>query len=209
MAFDNVRFPTAISRGVTGGPERRTDVVMTASGREERNARWANSRRRYNVGYGVKSLNDVHAVIAFFEERRGRLHSFRFKDHADFKSCPPLNAVTATDQVLGTGNGSIAAFQLLKSYGTGLRNYSRKIHAPVAGTVLVAVNTVATTQFTLNSTTGILTFNAGNVPGAGATVTAGFEFDTLVRFDADEISIDIESFTGGEVPNIPLVEVQP
>ena len=53
MAFDNVRFPVAISRGLAGGPERRTDVVMTASGREERNARWANSRRKYNAGYGV------------------------------------------------------------------------------------------------------------------------------------------------------------
>ena len=89
MTFDNIRFPTSISRGSSGGPERRTDVVTTASGREERNARWANSRRRYDAGFGVKSLDDIHAVIAFFEERRGRLHAFRWKDHADFKSGAP------------------------------------------------------------------------------------------------------------------------
>ena len=39
--FHETRFPTAISRGATGGPERRTDVVALGSGHEERNSRWA------------------------------------------------------------------------------------------------------------------------------------------------------------------------
>ena len=92
MSFDEIRFPTSISLGATGGPERRTEIVTTASGREERNSRWANSRRRYNAGFGVKSLNDIHQVVDFFEERRGRLHGFRWKDHADYKSCKPKDS---------------------------------------------------------------------------------------------------------------------
>jgi uncharacterized protein (TIGR02217 family) len=206
MPFDNVRFPTAISRGASGGPERRTDVVMTASGREERNSRWANSRRRYNVGFGVKSLDDVHAVIAFFEERRGRLHAFRFKDHADFKSCPPQSTITALDQVIGTSTGAQTEFQLVKNYGSGLRNYERVISAPVAGTVRIAVNGSEITSFTVNLATGVVTLNAA--PGAGVAVTAGFEFDVPVRFDTDEIAINVENFRGGEIPDIPLIEVQ-
>jgi uncharacterized protein (TIGR02217 family) len=39
--FHEVRFPTDISRGARGGPTRRTDIVTLASGREQRNARWA------------------------------------------------------------------------------------------------------------------------------------------------------------------------
>ncbi|MEO9168775.1 MAG: TIGR02217 family protein, partial [Aestuariivirga sp.] len=105
MAFDNVRFPLSISRGLSGGPERRTDVVMSASGHEERNARWADSRRSYNVGYGVKSVDDLQSVISFFEERRGRLYAFRFKDYTDYKSCLPKQTIMATDQVIGTGDG--------------------------------------------------------------------------------------------------------
>jgi uncharacterized protein (TIGR02217 family) len=206
MPFDNVRFPTAISRGASGGPERRTDVVMTASGREERNSRWANSRRRYNVGFGVKSLDDVHAVIAFFEERRGRLHAFRFKDHADFKSCPPQSTITPLDQVIGAGTGAQTEFQLVKNYGGGLRNYARLITAPVAGTVRIAVNGSEITSFTTNLATGVVTFNTA--PAAGAVITAGFEFDVPVRFDTDEISINVENFRGGEIPDIPLIEVQ-
>ena len=116
MSFHDTRFPTAISRAAHGGPERRTDVVVLGSGAEERNARWADSRRGYNAGYGVKSLNDLHAVIAFFEERRGRLHGFRWRDPSDWKSCPPESSPTALDQSIGIGNGADSTFQLTKTY---------------------------------------------------------------------------------------------
>jgi uncharacterized protein (TIGR02217 family) len=207
MAFDNVRLPTAISRGASGGPERRTDVVTTASGREERNSRWAHSRRRYNIGFGVKTLQQLQEVIAFFEGRRGKLHSFRFKDHTDFKSCASGATPQRTDQVLGTATGTQASFQLVKHYGAPSRDYVRNITAPVAGTVLIAVNGVASVAFTLNSTTGVVTFNAGSIPANGAVVTAGFEFDVPVRFDTDEITINLSHFEAGEIPEIPLIEV--
>ena len=207
MAFDNVRFPVAISRGLAGGPERRTDVVMTASGREERNARWANSRRKYNAGYGVKSLDDIHAVVAFFEERRGKLYAFRFKDHTDWKSCKPSQMPSAIDQVLGAGDGVTAVFQLAKNYGT-TRPWARPVTAPVAGTVLISVNGVVTTQFSVDVTTGLVTFNAGSIPAIGAVIAAGFEFDVPVRFDTDEIKINLAHFAAGDIPSIPLIEVR-
>jgi uncharacterized protein (TIGR02217 family) len=207
--FDDARFPTAISRRATGGPERRTDVVTTASGREERNSRWAHSRRKYNIGFGVKSVNDLQQVIAFFEARRGKLYAFRYKDFTDFKSCAPTAAVAATDQVIGTGTGVANTFQLVKHYGAPLRDYARSIFSPVVGTVLVAVNGVATVNFTLDANTGLLTFNAGNIPANGAVVTAGFEFDVPVRFDTDQITINLAHFNAGEIPDIALVEVRP
>jgi uncharacterized protein (TIGR02217 family) len=209
MPFDNVRFPTAISRGSTGTAERRTDVVTTASGREERNARWANSKRSYNAGFGVKSLDDIQNVVAFFEERRGRLYAFRWKDFADFKSCAAIATVAAADQNIAIGDGVTATFQLVKKYGAGTRNYLRVINAPVAGTVRIAVNGTVTTQFAANVLTGSVTFNAGSIPAIGAVITAGFEFDVPVRFDADAITINLAHFAGGEIPHIPLIEVRP
>ncbi len=209
MAFDNVRLPTAISRGATGGPERRTDVVSTASGREERNSRWAHSRRRYNIGFGVKSIQQLQEVINFFEGRRGKLHAFRFKDHTDFKSCAANAVPQATDQILGTGNGTQAVFQLVKHYGAPSRDYVRNVSAPVVGSVLVAVDAVPTTGFLLEAQTGVITFNAGSIPAVGAVVTAGFEFDVPVRFDTDEITINLSHFEAGEIPEIPLIEVRP
>ena len=209
MAFDDIRFPVSISRGASGGPERRTEIVALGSGREERNSRWADSRRRYEAGFGVKSLDGLHEVIGFFEERRGRLHGFRWKDHADFKSCAPQQQVSAFDQAIGAGDGVTAAFQLKKTYGTGLRNYERSISRPVAGSILVAVNGVATTQFTANLSDGTITFLPGHIPPAGAAITAGFEFDVPVRFDTDELRINLAAFQAGDIPQIPIVEIRP
>jgi hypothetical protein len=50
--FHDVRFPTAISFGATGGPERRNQIVQLTSGREKRNARFAQSRHHYTPAPG-------------------------------------------------------------------------------------------------------------------------------------------------------------
>ena len=210
MAFHEIRFPTNISLRSSGGPERRTDVVVLGSGYEERNARWADSRRRYNAGYGVKSVNELHAVIAFFEERRGRLHGFRWKDWSDYRSGAPDAAVTPLDQTIGTGDGATDTFQLVKVYGTSFAPWSRTIAKPVDGTVRIAVDGVEqtpTTQVVVNPTTGVVTFQSGHVPAASKAITAGFEYDVPVRFDSDQLELNLEVFRAGQIPAIPIVEL--
>ena len=210
MSFHEIRFPTNVSRGAHGGPERRTDVVVLGSGAEERNARWADSRRAYNAGYGVRTLNDLHAVIAFFEERRGKLNGFRWHDASDFKSCAPETIVTPLDQVLGLGTGTTATFLLIKTYGQAFAPYARRITKPVAGTALVAVNgtLVPTATYVTDTINGIITFQPGHIPEAGLTVTAGFQFDVPVRFDTDKLEINLSGFRSGAIPSIPLVEIR-
>jgi uncharacterized protein (TIGR02217 family) len=210
MAFHNARFPPGISLGATGGPERRTEIVVLGSGAEERNSRWADSKRSYNAGYGIKSVDDLHAVIAFFEERRGRLHGFRWKDWADYKSCPPSGTPSALDQAIGTGDGETAGFQLVKTYGSAFAPWTRTITQPVAGTVLVAVDGVAQApeRFAVNLATGMVTFVAEHIPAEGAAVTAGFEFDVPVRFDTDQLEINLAQIEAGSIPHIPIVEIR-
>lgn len=210
MSFHEALFPTEISRGSQGGPERRTDVVVLASGHEQRNSRWADSRRSYNAGYGVRSLDDINAVVAFFEERRGRLHGFRWRDHADHKSCAPAAVPSSLDQPIGIGNGTTAAFQLKKTYGSAHAPYARAITKPVAGSVLVAVAGVvkAPSAFNVDYATGIITFVSGHVPVPGAAVTAGFMFDVPVRFDTDKLEINLTGFQAGAIPAIPIIEVR-
>ena len=210
MTFHEVRFPTDISLGASGGPMRRTDIVTLGSGHEERNTPWAHSRRRYNAGYGVKSLNDLHDVIAFFEARMGRLYGFRWKDKSDFRSSAPQTAVAPTDQYVGTGDGSTAGFQLIKTYTSGSANYVRVISKPVQNTVRVAADGVELAQgmdFSLDTTTGLATFLPGKIPASGAYITAGFEFDVPVRFDTDYLNIDHTAFHAGDIPNIPIIEI--
>src|SRR5215207_7895467 len=121
-AFHEILFPLDIALISAGGPERRTEIVALGSGREERNAGWAHARRRYDAGYGVKSLDALSQVVAFFEERRGRLYGFRWRDRLDHSSAAPGAPVTPLDQAIGTGDGTTATFPLVKTYGS--------IHAP-------------------------------------------------------------------------------
>jgi len=211
MTFHDVRFPTDISLGSRGGPERRTEIVVLGSGHEERNTRWAHSRRSYNAGYGVKTLDDLHEVINFFEERRGRLYGFRWKDHLDFRSCPPLTPIGQSDQTIGIGDGVAATFQLIKRYGLDHAPYTRVINKPVADGVLVSVDGNLKTkgvQFGLNEVSGEITFFSSDIPASGEIITAGFEFDVGVRFDTDHLKINMSRFHAGEIPDIPIVEVR-
>ena len=207
--FHEILFPLDIALRSAGGPQRRTDVVTLGSGREERNARWAHSRRRYDAGYGVKTLEALSQVVAFFEERRGMLYGFRWRDRLDHSSAP--GDVTPTDQVIGTGDGDTATFQLVKTYGTFYAPYQRPIVKPVAGTVRAAVNGIektAGTDFTVDTAAGTVTFLAGHVPGNGQAVTAGFQFDVPVRFDTDYLEVDLSAFAAGAIPKIPLIEIR-
>ncbi|GLK81440.1 DUF2460 domain-containing protein [Methylopila turkensis] len=203
-AFHDALFPTDIARGAKGGPERRTEIATLGSGFEERNAVWAHSRRRWDAGLGMRSFAQLSAVVAFFEERRGRLHGFRFRDPLDHKSCAHGAAPAATDQVLGTGDGATTRFPLTKTYGGAFDPYRRPIAKPVAGSVLVAVAGVATTAFVLDG--GAVELDVA--PPAGAPVSAGFRFDVPVRFDMDRLEIDLAAFEAGAIPSIPLVEIR-
>lgn len=202
MSFHEIRLPARLAFGSTGGVERRTEVVTLASGFERRSTPWAHGRRRYLIGAGVRSLDDAAILVAFFEGRRGRLHGFRFRDFADFKSCAPSGVVSPIDQPLGVGDGEAVAFALTRTYA----DLARPIAKPVAGTVRVAVDGVETSAFTIDTTTGLVTFD--DPPGAGAVLTAGFEFDVPVRFDTDRIDVTLESFEAGRVVAVPLIELR-
>ncbi|TYO91425.1 DUF2460 domain-containing protein [Oceanicella actignis] len=207
MAFHEVRFPVDISRGARGGPERKTQIVELASGDEERNASWANSRRRYDVAYGIRSADDLAAVVAFFEARNGRLYGFRFKDWADYKSCLPSQAPSPTDQVIGTGDGATTSFQLAKVYASGAQSWTRTISKPVAGSVTVALDGVEQAAgWSVDVATGLVTFDAA--PPSGAAITAGFEFDVPVRFDTDALDVTLDIERLGSIASIPLIEVR-
>lgn len=204
-AFHDVSLPLPFALGASGGPERRVDIVTLGSGREARNTPWAHGRRRYDIGGAVRTLDELHALIAFFEARRGKLHGFRFRDPFDFKSCTPSAAIAPTDQAIGEGDGATAAFQLVKAYG----DYARPITKPAASSVRLAVDgeELAAESFSVDGTTGLVTLDAA--PAGGAVITAGFLFDTPVRFDIDRLDLSLDCFGAGRALAVPLIEVLP
>jgi uncharacterized protein (TIGR02217 family) len=209
-SFHDVLFPLAVAFGATGGPERSNEIVSLASGREKRNARLSQSRHRYDAGTGLRSLDDLHEVVAFFEARRGSLHAFRFRDPFDMKSCAPGATLSPEDQMLGIGDGTTDRFALVKVYGTGDDAHRRFIMKPVEGSLRIAVAGVekmSPADFAFDAATGEITFTPGAIPVAGAAVTAGYIFDVPVRFDTERLSVSLKAFKAGQIPSIPLIEV--
>lgn len=207
-AFHEVSLPLPFALGASGGPERRVDIVALGSGAEARNTPWAHGRRRYDVGGAVRTLDELHALIVFFEARRGKLHGFRFRDPFDFKSCAPSQIVSATDQVLGEGDGVRTVFPLMKTYGDGEAAYARPIAKPIAGSVQVAIDgdVCDSEDFAVDVATGEVSFT--EAPAEGAALTAGFQFETPVRFDIDRLDFSLDGFGAGRAIAVPLVEIR-
>lgn len=205
--FHEVRFPTTISRGSSGGPRRRTDIVTLRSGYEERNSVWADSRREYDAGLGVRDINSLYEVLVFFETRLGRLYGFRWKDWADYKSGPPNRAVDATDQKIDLIAGQLRVYQLVKSYSSGPFSWERLISKPVLGATALANDgdlLVEGADFLVDTTNGLV-YTAFELSGE---VRAGFEFDVPVRFTNDHLDITVELFSAGQVPQVNVIEVK-
>ena len=202
--FHDVAFPLPLAFGARGGPSRKTEIVRLASGHEHRNSPHVNSTRRYDAGVGVKSLEDIHVLIGFFEARGGQQYAFRFRDPVDYQSGVPGSTLSASNQQIGVGDGIKTEFLLTKSYSDSAGTYERTITKPVMGTVLVAVDGIATTV-TVDPLTGVITFNTA--PSSGAIISAGFQFDVPVRFDTDILDVSLEAFGVGQALNIPLIEV--
>lgn len=202
MAFDEVQFPPQISYGAQGGPEFNTDVTEMSSGYEQRNANWTYGRLGWNVATGLKTTADVQTLLAFFYGRQGKARGFRFKDWTDFQ---------VTGGTIGTGDGSLATFQLKKQYNDGVVVYVRNILKPVSGTVNIYVDGVLqtlTTAYLIDMTTGLVSFQSGHIPGSTKVVSADFQFDVPVRFDTDKCDVTMENFDTNIWRDIPVIELR-
>ncbi len=208
--IESPRFPDDISYGSRGGPGWATTVIETDSGSEARNQRWSYPRHEYDVAFGINTLARLEALLKYFHVVAGMAIGFRYKDWMDYKSCDRDSTPTAADCALGTGTGALATFQIVKVYTQGAYMRSRRILKPISGTLLVAVAATGKTEgvhYTVDYTTGIVTFTAGNIPTTGQAVTAGFEFDVPVRFATDRLSININDYNAGAA-QVPLVELK-
>lgn len=191
--FHDVRFPDAIARGATGGPEYSTDIVSVASGFEQRNQNWELARGRWDISTGIRTRAQMAEVIAFFRARKGRAYGFRFKDWSDFSALGQALVATADPVV----------WQLAKRYPSGAFEDARPITRPVAGTAVVRVGANVVSP-AIDHATGLVTFAS---PPAEQPY-ADFEFDVPVRFDTDHLAVTTRHFEAQIVPSIALIEIR-
>jgi uncharacterized protein (TIGR02217 family) len=162
----------------------------------------------------VKSIDQLTELMQFFISRKGRLQAFRFSDPFDYKSCALNEIPRSTDQIIGQGDGSQTIFQLTKTYQDETINSIRPITKPIRpitkpilDSVLIAVNgeLLSPSEFSVDALSGRVTFISA--PEAGTIISAGFEFDCVVRFDTDQLDMTLEDFGAGQLRSLPLVEL--
>ncbi|MCJ8191781.1 DUF2460 domain-containing protein [Sphingomicrobium aestuariivivum] len=197
----DVDFPISLGADASVRPNFSTQVIIGASGHEQRNVDWQQSRNEYDAGPGVRGEEELQTLLAFFRARRGQAEGFRLRDPFDHRS--GSGDPSALDQSLGTGDGMRTQFALQKSYEGG---EVRRITRPVAGTVRVALDGVEQAWNWTLANGGMVEFDAA--PDAGVEVTAGFLFDVPVRFASDQLEINRATFLAGEAPSVPLIEVR-
>lgn len=201
MAFlETPRFPDRIAYGAVGGPMFRTELVVSASGRETRNGAWSYPRHAWDVSQGINTPADFATLRAFFMIARGRQHAWRYKDWTDYAATHSDGYVVAITST---------TFQLMKRYTSGSSTQARPIYKPLHGGSIVIKVSGTDTAHTLDTATGIVTI--GSAPSAGNVTWAG-EFDVPMRFDTDKLDGRIVSrnpSTGllHQWDAIPIIEV--
>ena len=203
-SFHEVRFPSDISYGATGGPGFNTTVLTLASGFERRNINWSLARAQYDVAQGLKNQDQLNQLIDFFVARRGKAYGFRFKDWTDFQLPFPGGATP----VMMTTDGTTTTFQLRKTYQDAGNSYTRTLNKIVSGTLTVYNNGAITTDYTADLNTGIVTLGITARATTGHVIAATCEFDVPVRFDVDELKASITDYGIFAWGQIPLLEVR-
>lgn len=222
MTFHDIRLPDDIERGAVGGPQFKTTVLSLESGFEKRNEDWVDTRGEWDVGYGLMNkadlgINETHVdqLTDFFMARQGRLHSFRFKDFADFQIGDAINPTTDNQQI-GIGDDVTVDFQIFKAYVSGPATFNRVITKPTSSVIVLLEGVVQTivTDYTVDLNTGLVTFvvapasTGGSGLGGEEIVQIATLFDNHVRFNTDQLQISMEVFNVGSWPNVPILELR-
>lgn len=188
MAFRYAVFPDCKQFGAVATTSHSVSIVKLRNGVEFRTSRTDGALRSYEFVYGPGSnYSEIAQVNAFQLTMGGAEDSFLIRDFIDSNSSVSgIGAITPSDQVIASGNGSKRDFQLIKSYltrdpaGALVAFKIREIEHPKALTTRIALDGVETTAFSVNVYTGVVTLDVA--PGAGVTITAGYEFYVPVRF---------------------------
>lgn len=200
MAFFEVEFPRHIGFTSTGGAAFNTFVNIGFSGFESRNRNWVQSRGMWQLLLTARPQAEFEEVYNFMLNVGGKADPWRLFWALDY---------SFAGSPIGTGDGSTTTFQLQKQYTTATRTYTRSISKPITSMVVnfqnialtdtvnvydnaslkthsVGYHTVGGFDYTLDETTGVITF--ATAPAAGHIITADGQFHFPCRFDIDDMT---------------------
>lgn len=187
--LESPRFPDEIAFYASVGPNFRTEDAKSLTGYQQTNATMPDPLHSIDITQALREIDIINTpgygyrvVRDFFFAVKGKAIGFRVKNWWDYKD-DGLG-------ILGTGlgNGSTTVFQIAKRYTAGALSTDKAVRKPVSGSVGVKINGVTQPSgWTVDTTTGLVTFSVA--PANGAVLTCTYEFDLPVRFDRDSIRV--------------------
>lgn len=213
VTLDNVVLNDIISySAISGGPEKSTTVITNPiSGVSQRNVNRLDPLHRYTINTALLTQQELNNLRAFFHCRDGMARAFLFKDMTEFwaSSDGTPSSPIGTPTNFGTGNGSLTAFGLYKTYSSGGVTRTRRIVKPISGTVSIYKNGVLqteTTHYTIDTATGIVTFTSAPTNGHALTWTGQFYVPVWFGMDRFEPAMG-DALTELQYNQLPLNEV--
>jgi uncharacterized protein (TIGR02217 family) len=200
--IDAVYLNANVLAGSVWGLEDKAPIVEADNGTVSGNPRWPHRRRSWVLSWALDDTDEIETLF----EVNGNSRGFRFiATHRE-------RDYIATDQLIGTGNGSATQFQLTLTAFTQSTDSPpavvwsavRNIYYPLAGTVVIYLDGTPTAAFSVNTSTGIVTMNSP--PSNGVEVTADFHWAWPVRFTSDKFDITVNT-NHEEIHSIPIEEV--
>lgn len=199
MGFHEIVLNDAISADPTGsassgGPGFVSNILEADGGKVTVIRRRSQPQNRFELNVQNRAPEQLAQLRNFFLARGGASSGFLLKWAQEHNSTTLGyyktsgsgtigSATTSADQLIGTGDGSTADYQLIKRYTDAAGTLTRNITRPISGTVKVQVNGSDLTEgvdYTVNYTTGVVTL--ASAPTAGHLVKAGFDFYFPVMF---------------------------
>lgn len=195
MTYLRAEIEECPAYGWQGGPNFKTLIVSMASGRERRNAEWAQARHSYSTPFlnitkpQYRNIKQMHYVC------RGMLHNFLFKDELDFE---------ADEDFFGVGDGVQTEFQLGKISTIDGVSYERNVYYIMPGATVTVDGAAASP--TIDPDRGTATFSPA--PADGAVLRWSGEFRLWVRFNQDALPFSLDNINAVN-GTVDLIEVPP
>lgn len=190
MADIEQQFPARVLVNSIRTVQFSTDIVTYGSGQESANINWLYPLYRFQIPQRDVAEN-IETISNWFMIAYGRGKKFRVKDWLDYKSSLSVDtAISDTDQVIGEGDGSTVDFQLVKTITLAGETVSRLIKKPVTGTTIVSIDNVsAVNDWSIDDTTGIVTFDAdktSSITNISQASSAVIDFSAAHNLSVDD-----------------------
>jgi uncharacterized protein (TIGR02217 family) len=157
-----------------------TTKIQTSVGMSEVRAAFSPyPRRRYTLTYNFLrdwgALTELKTLYGFYCQMQGAFDTFLYDDPEDD---------SVTSQLIGTGDGSTTAFQLVRTYG----GFTEPVYNPHAAPQIFVNGVLKTLGIDYTITNGVVTFAVA--PGIGLPVTWTGTYYWRCRFEQDTLAFE-------------------